>query len=498
MKSHLEKYANLILPAWQAYNRIRSGLISYPGSKADFEALDKNSMQTYNSIRYHGAKKLFCYNPFVNLFFDIDGKAVACCRSHENVLGRYPDQSIKEIWFGQQAERMRDHMRYNDLSMGCSHCLHQIHSGRFQGLPSMHADKYAHSKSAKFPKIMELELSNRCNLQCLMCSGRESSKIREKREHKPPLKQIYDAEFVHQLKEFIPHLKEMHFYGGEPFLIPIYYDIWEAVKAINPKLKLHLVTNATVLNNQIETLLKALRFRLSVSLDSLEKEKFEYIRRGADFDRVMRNTEKFAGLSSDPLVISHTPITLNRKETADIVRFCNEHGYRLNLSFVEQPAELAIWALMPEQLDELLHHYESEVTGLKNDSIASGYNNRLFREWIGQIHFFRNKNQSILNITDTELPSRDSLMQQLKAALEEMSVRLDVEFYPDQIFMAVQKELRSDIHPAIAKAALKDILDACDNASDQVLADAAQTDPESVRKIVQDSLQSHRFFQNRL
>ncbi|MFO7879367.1 MAG: radical SAM protein [Bacteroidales bacterium] len=498
MKSRFEKYANLILPAWQGYNRIKSNLISYPASNADFTALDKKSMRAYNSIRYHGAKSMFCYNPFVNLFFDTDGKAVACCRSHDYILGTYPEQNISDIWFGKKAEKMREYLRHNDLSMGCAYCENQVHSGRFQGLPSMHADKYAHSKSGMFPKIMELELSNRCNLECLMCSGRESSKIRENRENKPPLKQMYDAEFVHQLESFIPHLKEMHFYGGEPFLIEIYYDIWEAVKRIKPQLQLHAVTNGTVLNHRIENLMKALRFRLSVSLDSLNKENFENIRKGADFDQVMRNTDKFAELSSDSLVISHTPITLNKTETAAIVRFCNDHDYRLNLSFVEQPAAYAIWALMPEELNELLDLYEKDAADLKNTTLAARYNNKLFREWIEQVRFFRNRNRDILNKADEELPDQESLMIQLKAILEEASSMQVVKLNPESVFNAVQEEMAAAGHSVIARNALKSMLDSYNNAGNAKLVELGHITREDVREIVTNMLHPYDFFENRV
>jgi len=56
-----------------------------------------------------------------------------------------------------------------------------------------------------------------------MCHGSiiEHSQNRDKLPLSPL---AYDDAFVKQLK-IIPYLKEAKFYGGEPFLIPIYYDI---------------------------------------------------------------------------------------------------------------------------------------------------------------------------------------------------------------------------------------------------------------------------------
>ena len=52
----------------------------------------------------------------------------------------------------------------------------------------------------------------------------------------------YDAAFVKQLEEFIPHLEEVKFYGGEPFLIEIYYEIWEKIMELNPKVRISVQT----------------------------------------------------------------------------------------------------------------------------------------------------------------------------------------------------------------------------------------------------------------
>jgi hypothetical protein len=183
----------------------------YPKSGNGFEAVSRETMSQYNSLRYHGAKKLFCYNPYVNIFFNVSGDAIACCRSHENILGTYPPQSIKEIWFGEKYEKMREHMLHNDLNMGCDYCKLQLESNRFHSMPSMIQDEFATSEKGIYPKTIELELSNKCNLECVMCSGRVSSSIRKNRENLPPLEIKYDDDFFQQLKEFIPHAENISF-----------------------------------------------------------------------------------------------------------------------------------------------------------------------------------------------------------------------------------------------------------------------------------------------
>lgn len=391
-----KKIGIAIYPAWRVFNSIKSNFLNYPKSGNNYNSISSKIMIEFNKYRFYGSKKLFCYNPFVNLFFNTYGNGIACCRSHKNVLGSYPQQTIKEIWFGEKAEKLRNHMLHNDLSMGCDYCKFQIDSKRFHGLPSMQSEQYSTTKIGNFPRIIEFELSNRCNLECIMCSGRVSSSIRQNRENLEPLPFPYDDNFVEQLKEFIPHLKQAYFFGGEPFLIEIYYKIWYEIIKINPKIELYAVTNGTIMNDRIISILKKTNFRITVSLDSLLKSKAEQIRVGCDFDVVLENIFKFTEYSGNRVSISHTPMTINCFETPDIIKFCNKNNFRINLSYVEYPANLALWGLMPDELDEIYSFYNGVEWDKRDENFISKYNIQVFNEWKEQIRFFRDKNKDIL------------------------------------------------------------------------------------------------------
>ncbi|PLX08043.1 MAG: hypothetical protein C0596_08405 [Marinilabiliales bacterium] len=277
---------------YQKSQRLKLPFLSYPKGHGRKFSVSPMKMKEFNKVRFHGPKRLACYNPFVNLYFNSRGQAVVCCRNQDTVLGTYPETSIKEMWNGKIAEKLREHLSNNDFSMGCSYCRHQFETSRFFGLPSMHADYYATTK-VKYPKIIELELSNTCNLQCVMCSGIVSSTIRKCREKLPPLENHYDEKFVEQLREFLPHAKEIKFYGGEPFLINTYFDIWDELVRIKSKAKLHVVTNGTILNDKVRKYLKNLNFTITVSFDAMNKELFESIRVGANFGSVKSHIEEY-------------------------------------------------------------------------------------------------------------------------------------------------------------------------------------------------------------
>jgi MoaA/NifB/PqqE/SkfB family radical SAM enzyme len=272
----------------------------------------------------------------------------------------------------------------------------QIESGRFQGLPSMNAEQFATRKLVGFPRIIEFELSNTCNLQCVMCTGRVSSSIRKNRENLDPLPFPYDDNFVEQLKEFIPHLKQAYFFGGEPFLIEIYYKIWDQIIKINPKIRLYAVTNGTVMNDRVKRILKSTNFNAIISLDSLVNERAESIRIGSNLDEVKKNISIFKELSKNKIPISHTPMTINWFDTPDIIKFCNQTDSLINLSYVEGPPRFALWSMMPEQLNEVYSFYEKVEWKGNNKSFKAKYNIKVFNEWKNQVLFFKNRNQEIL------------------------------------------------------------------------------------------------------
>ncbi len=236
----------------------------------------------------------FCYAPFSNLYFAHEGKVLACCENRDHVLGVYPEKSISEIWNGTAVGELRQYITEKNLGHGCKGCDFDLKSRNFGGVKAKAFD-YARmmQPDPRYPSMMEFELENTCNLECVMCSGLFSSSIRKNREHLPPIPTPYDNEFVQQLEEFIPHLTHANFFGGEPFLVEIYLKIWEKMAQLNPQMNVWVTTNGTILNNRIKQLLERMRLNLTISIDSIEKETYEKIRVNSVFERMMENFKWF-------------------------------------------------------------------------------------------------------------------------------------------------------------------------------------------------------------
>ena len=317
--------------------------------------LPLSTIEAFNKARPADAGKMLCHAPFKSIYFGMGGKLFACCLNRVHTLGTYPQQSIKDIWSGTKANELRAAIKENDLSKGCQICGHLLAAGNFEGIAIKNFD-YAGWDAEGYPTKMDFELDNTCNLECVMCRGELSSSIRQNREKKPALHSPYDAEFIRQLEEFIPHLEVSHFLGGEPFLIPLYFDLWEKMLELNPRINISVQTNATVMNERVKRVLDALPVSISVSIDSIEKETYEAIRINAKFERVLENIRYFrehCDLKGTRLTISYCPMAQNWRELPRVVEFCNDLNAEVFFNTVTLPVHSSLIYLSSPQLADV-------------------------------------------------------------------------------------------------------------------------------------------------
>lgn len=291
---------------------------------------------------------MICKAPFNNMYFTVLGQVSPCWK-----LPGYCDQwshkrSIKDIWKGEQFQKYRYALSHNVFINKCSDCQRDIEAGVWPL-----AKAYAEFPIQPYPSLMELELSNQCNLECTMCSGMLSSGIRKNREGLPPLPQIYDEKFIEELKEFIPHLKELRFNGGEPFAQKIVLDICDVVAELNPSLKINFATNGTVYNKRVEHILDKCNIHLNISIDSLIPERYEAIRINGKFDVLMENFAKFRRYCHDNdrwICVMVNPMNNNWDEMVEFVEWCDVQNVFLHYNTILYPRHLTIKDLPKDEI----------------------------------------------------------------------------------------------------------------------------------------------------
>jgi radical SAM protein with 4Fe4S-binding SPASM domain len=304
-----------------------------------------------------------CVAPYNNMYFTTEGNVAPCWLLVGHLDKWGPDRSIKDIWFGEKFTEYRNNLKEGIFKSECRVCQQKIEAGTWPL-----ALAYDGFSVKEYPTMLELELSNQCNLECIMCEGRLSSGIRKNRDKLPPMPQVYDDSFVEQLKEFIPHLEELRFNGGEPFAQKIVYDLCMLVAEINPGLHVHIATNGTVYNKQVREILEKCNISLNISIDSLDKENYEMIRVNGDFDLLMKNFQIFKNYCKDnnrTLSIMVNPMNNNWWEMPNFVKFTNENKVNLWYNTIHHPEHLSIWKLPSKELSIILQTLEPMVEDLK-------------------------------------------------------------------------------------------------------------------------------------
>lgn len=299
-----------------------------------------------------------CFAPHSALYLRPDGLVHACCTtgfSVGSVTGKQRE-SLREIWNGAALREQRQFLEADRFDLGCQECEWIAETGGRDASLAVNFDRFSEGAPHRFPKLMDLALSNRCNLQCVMCNGDLSSTIRAQREGRPPLPLVYDEEFFEQLDEFLPHLERMQFKGGEPFLGPENRRIWDRLIEIGHRPEITVTTNGTVMNPQVERYITELKMHPIVSVDAVSVAILESIRIGVDGAGLWSNIDRFqelAEMTGRGMTLSFCLLRSNWRELLPFLEEADRRGVNCNVIVVNQPHEHDLMRLGHVELERV-------------------------------------------------------------------------------------------------------------------------------------------------
>ena len=327
-----------------------------------YKSINKRIIKEYNLIREKNKRSLLCHAPFSTLFFTEYGEILPCYYNKNIVFGNYPDNTPEEAWFGKKMNTIREHIKHNDLSYGCQDCQLYLKLGNYYSVGAWKYD-YLPVNKGKYPISIDFQISNICNLACIMCNGEYSMTVRQKREKKKEYTNPYDDSFIKKIENFIPHLKEAAFTGGEVFLIKQYFDIWDKIAEINPSVRISITTNGTILNELVKSYLEKLDLNITISLDSVHKENFENIRRFSNFEKVMENLyfyTEYTRRKGTLLTVKICPLRQNWHELPEIIDFLNKKNISFLFNNVIFPPYCSLWNLPSNELNKIAAYLENQ------------------------------------------------------------------------------------------------------------------------------------------
>lgn len=175
-------------------------------------------------------------------------------------------------------------------------------------------------KTPFHPSFIVIEPSFLCNLDCIMCQ-RKSMKRNSPNLTFGKFKEILNK---------IPSLRIINLQGfGEPFLCKDFFKMVEY--AHSRGVRVYTFSNATLIDKEMsQKIAKSNLEKLIISFDGANKETYEKIRKGANFEKILENLRYMFSIldqTKTPVFAWVTPNSLNIGELESIIETCMDLGF---------------------------------------------------------------------------------------------------------------------------------------------------------------------------
>ncbi len=316
----------------------------------------------------------FCVLPFIHAATLTDGQLPLCCVSEQVGSGvNLNSQTLGDHWNSDHMKGVRRKMLTGERVNECRRCYEEEGNGyRSHRVIENKAWQNKLGESVINDLIqrvdvdgnteqgiiaVDLRLGNTCNLQCVMCQPRESSKwkgagakflgelrnssLKSEWRYKNDIKveqfEWYRNErFWDNLKSFLPTLRELIIGGGEPMLIKEHLrfirDCAESGEAGHIHLRYH--TNMTVFPEEmIPYWEKFERVEFFSSIDGMD-DVGHYVRYPAQWSVVEKNIRKIDELGDNIwLRLLYSVNALNILHLPDFLRWVRDQKFKKQIQF---------------------------------------------------------------------------------------------------------------------------------------------------------------------
>ena len=170
---------------------------------------------------------------------------------------------------------------------------------------------------------LRITLTNRCNVNCLYCH--HDGMVKSKDE--------MTADELYTICKIAKKIgvRKIRLSGGEPLLKKDIVEIVERIASLDFK-DISMTTNGILLGKYAQDLKDAGLDRVNVSLDTLNRETFEFITKKDYLEDAKNGILKAVEVGLYPVKINMVIMKdINQDEIDDMFEFCKEHGIVLQL-----------------------------------------------------------------------------------------------------------------------------------------------------------------------
>jgi len=314
--------------------------------------------------------------------------------------------TIDEINSHKYMKKIRKQFKKNWQDVpGCKSCVDYENAG----LPSNRQNK---AEFGKFKGVVrwDIRFGNTCNLKCIMCSPKYSSKwmedadIYQKYNFDPVVPvNLTDDEWEYIYQHTKNRAKEIYFAGGEPLYdkkLIKFLDRLSQHERNREFTHIQLQTNAVIVETKIlEILSRFKRVSFNISVDGWGKVN-ELIRFPTNHAQVVKNIEKLQKISNNNIFFTSTLQAMNLPEV-DIIKE-NLSKYTTDSNYVQvanlnQPHHLSINALKPHVIERLKKQIKNEIAQeIMNQYVYDEKSNKKMQSYLLELDARRNTNSRLI------------------------------------------------------------------------------------------------------
>jgi cyclic pyranopterin phosphate synthase len=175
---------------------------------------------------------------------------------------------------------------------------------------------------------VRISVTDRCNFRCVYCRSANPE------NHMADRALLEWDEYEHLARILVSMgIRKIRVTGGEPLVRPGVEDFVARLKALGVQ-DLSMTTNGHLLAERCDRLVAAGLNRINISLDSLNREKFEQITRTKTFDQVLQGIKIAQASPLRPVKVNAVLVRgLNDDEVEAFAEFAREHD--IVMRFIE-------------------------------------------------------------------------------------------------------------------------------------------------------------------
>jgi molybdenum cofactor biosynthesis protein A len=176
---------------------------------------------------------------------------------------------------------------------------------------------------------MRLSVTDNCNMRCQYCMPAEGIEF-------SPVKELLSWEEMFLLASTFVEMgiKKIRITGGEPFVRKGLMEFLHRLAGVQGLEEISITTNATLIGEHIAALKSLKILSINVSMDSLDKERFNAITRRDYFEVVLKNVHQ---LLQNGFKVKINCVVMSGQNTEDIIPFIDfANTHNVDVRFLEE------------------------------------------------------------------------------------------------------------------------------------------------------------------